>query len=42
MIDAPSYDYDDDKGKGRGGGEPNLVLTDETSEQVLDYVNSLM
>ena len=35
MIDAPSYDMDD-------GGTETIELTESNSEQIMNYVNSLM
>lgn len=36
LIDAPSYDYDSDDDKGE------IVLNQENSDQVRNYINSLM
>lgn len=36
MLDAPSYDYDSDD------GTEQIELTDENSEQIMNYVNSMM
>jgi hypothetical protein len=36
MIDAPGYDMNDN------GGVEEIELTENNSEQILNYVNSLM
>jgi len=35
MIDAPSYDFDNDNTE-------SIELTESNSEQIMNYVNSLM
>lgn len=34
MVDAPSVDFDD--------GEEEIALTEDNSQQIMDYVNNLM